>query len=180
MVIIAISGPPGSGKTTQAKLIAKYFNLDYFSAGAIFREVAKDRGLSLEELSKIASRDPTIDLEIDRRSFERAQKDNVVADGHLVSWILHDVADYKIYLTAPLMIRAKRIAARDGVSFEKALRETITREYYEKQRYVYYYGIDVNDLSIFDLVINVEKLSIDEVFNIIKEFLEKNLKRHHK
>ncbi|MET1159423.1 MAG: (d)CMP kinase [Thermoprotei archaeon] len=177
MVVIAISGPPGSGKTTQAKLIAKYFGLEYYSAGNIFREIARKRGLSLEELSRIALEDPSIDLEIDRRTYEIAStRDNIVLDGHLVAWIVSDIADYKVYLTAPLPIRVKRIAQRDGISLEKAMRETIIREYYEKMRFIKYYGINVDDLSIFDLVIRVDKLGIEEVFETIKVFLEKSLK----
>ena len=96
MVTIVISGPPGSGKTTQAKKIAEYFGLRYYSAGMIFREIARERGLTLAELSEIASRDPSIDLEIDRRSYEEALKGNVVIDGHLTAWIVNELADIRI------------------------------------------------------------------------------------
>ncbi|MEM4602157.1 MAG: nucleoside monophosphate kinase, partial [Desulfurococcaceae archaeon] len=73
MARIVISGPPGSGKTTQAKIIAERYNLKYFSAGRIFRDIAKQRGLSLEELSSIALKDSSVDLEVDRKTFEAAK-----------------------------------------------------------------------------------------------------------
>jgi len=176
LVVIAVSGPPGSGKTTQAKRLADYFNLRYFSAGSIFREIARERGVSLEELSVIAQRDPTIDLEIDRRTYMEALKGNVVLDGHLTAWVVRGIADITIYFTAPLTIRVSRIAARDKVDYYTALKQTLIREYTQWKRFMEYYGIDVNDLSFFDIVVNVEEISIDEVFEIVKKRVEKVLK----
>ncbi|ADI32506.1 (d)CMP kinase [Staphylothermus hellenicus] len=176
MVVIVISGPPGGGKTTQARRVAEYFSLRYYSAGMIFREIARSRGLSLEELSIIAANDPSIDIEIDKRTYEEALKGNVVLDGHLTAWIVSGIADIKIYVTAPLHIRIKRIAGRDNIDLDKAMHETIIREYVQKKRFIEYYGIDIDDLSIFDLVINTEKLSVEETFNIIRGFIEKFLK----
>uniref|UniRef100_A0A7J3PKR9 Cytidylate kinase n=1 Tax=Staphylothermus marinus TaxID=2280 RepID=A0A7J3PKR9_STAMA len=176
MVVIAISGPPGSGKTTIAKLVAEYFKLNYFSAGRVFREIASMRGVSIEELSIIAEKDPSIDLEIDKRSYEEALKGNVVLDGHLTAWIVKDIADFKIYLTAPLLIRVSRISKRDNISFEQAFRQTIIRENTQWKRFIEYYGIDTRDLSIFNLVLDVSMINIEETFNIVREFIEKNLK----
>ncbi|MGC8982583.1 MAG: (d)CMP kinase [Desulfurococcaceae archaeon] len=175
MVKIVISGPPGSGKTTQAKLIAEHFNLEYFSAGRIFREIAEKRGLSLEELSIQALMDPSIDVEVDRRTLQAAEKDNIVIDGHLAAWIVSDIVDFRIYVTAPLALRVLRIASRDGVPVEKALRETLVRETSQKRRFLEQYGIEIDDLSIFDLVINTKQIGIREAFEIIKKALENRL-----
>lgn len=175
MVRIVISGPPGSGKTTQAKLIAEHYGLKYFSAGRIFREIAQQRGLSLEELSIIALRDPSIDLEVDRKTYEMAREDNIVIDGHLAAWIVNDLVDYRIYITAPLTLRILRIASRDNKSIEEAFRETVIREHAQKKRFIEFYGIDINDLSIFDIVINTKQIGIKEAFEIIKKALEDKL-----
>ncbi|MEM1628927.1 MAG: AAA family ATPase [Desulfurococcaceae archaeon] len=179
MVKIVISGPPGSGKTTQAKLVAEKYGLKYFSAGAIFREIAEKKKLSIEELSLLAMRDPSIDLSIDEKTFEIAKKhDNIVIDGHLTAWIVSDLVDLKIYITAPLSLRILRISARDGKPIEKALVETITREYTQKARFMEYYGIDVDDISIFDLVINTRNIGVNETFQIISNFMDMYLKSH--
>lgn len=176
MTVIVVSGPPGSGKTTQAKLIAEYYGLKYYSAGMIFRKIAKDRGVSLEELSRIAAKDPSIDLEIDSRSLDIAKKGNVVIDGHLTAWIVSEYADLKILITAPLLIRIKRIAQRDKIPFSKAIRETINREYYQVMRFIEYYGIDPRETNIFDIIVNTEQYTIEETFNIIKKAIDKILK----
>ncbi len=174
-IIIAISGPAGSGKTTYAKILAKKLGLRYFSAGSIFREIAKRKKLTLEELSKIAESDPSIDLEIDKRTLEEASKGNVIVEGHLVAWVVKDIADIKIYVKAPLMERVKRIALRENRPLNEVLRETVNRENSQRKRFYDYYGIDIRDLSIFDLVIDTTNLSIDNVIELIECFIRKRL-----
>lgn len=176
-LVIAISGPPGSGKTTYAKIIAKRFKLRYVSAGSLFRETAKKLGLSLEEFHKLAEKDKKYDLMVDKRSIEEAKKGSVVIEGHLTSWILKDIADIKIYVTAPLKERAKRVASRDKITIEQALKEIKEREESNRRRYLQLYGIDIKDLSIFDLIINTAKLSIEDVINVICAYIEGYLRK---
>ncbi|MEM1638625.1 MAG: AAA family ATPase [Desulfurococcaceae archaeon] len=175
MVRIVISGPPGSGKTTQAKLLAEHYGLKYFSAGKVFREIARKRGLSIEELSLIALEDPSIDLEVDRLTYEAVKEDNIVIDGHLAAWIVNDAVDFRVYITAPLSLRILRIASRDNKPIEAAFKETVTRETAQKKRFMEIYGINVDDLSIFDLIINTRRTGIKETFEIIKKALEHRL-----
>ena len=53
------------------------------------------------------------------------------------------------------------MAERDGLSYEEARRQTLNRERLERERYLKYYGIDVDDLSIYDIVLNTAKMPID-------------------
>ena len=165
---IAVSGPPGSGKTTYARRLAEDLGLEYYSAGRIFRELARERGVSLEEMNRIAASDPRIDLEIDMRTLEIGCRGNAVIEGHLVAWVLRSVADVRIYVTAPLEVRVKRIAEREGRSFDEVYRETVIREFMHQQRFLSMYGIDISNLSIFNLVVDTEHLSIDDAYSIIK------------
>jgi len=176
-IVITVSGPPGSGKTTHAKKIAEKFNLRYFSTGKYFRQMALKLGISLEKFHSKAEVNSKFDFKADNKTIEEAKKGNVVIDGHLTGWMAKDYADIKIYLTAPLKTRAKRIAKRDGKSIEDALEEIRIREESNKRRYLKYYGINLDDLSIYDIVINTEKWKEEEVSQILGKLIEYYIER---
>ncbi|GAG01467.1 unnamed protein product, partial [marine sediment metagenome] len=47
-LVITVSGVHGSGRSTHAKKLAETFALRYVSSGTIFRQMADERGISLE------------------------------------------------------------------------------------------------------------------------------------
>ena len=64
-MILAIGGPPGSGKTTVAERIAKDHGYALVSAGTMFRKMAADRKMSLEEFGRFATEHPEVDRALD-------------------------------------------------------------------------------------------------------------------
>jgi cytidylate kinase len=166
-LIITVSGPHGTGKSTYAKALAEALNLRYVSAGELFRALAKQHNLSLEAFSQRAADDPSIDRMLDERTKAEAKKGSVVIDAQLGAWMVGDLADVKILLTAPDEVRFKRIAERDGSNMEDAMRETENRESIQTQRYRKYYGIDVTDLSTYDLKIDTSLYPIEETKAVI-------------
>ncbi len=176
--VITVGGLHGTGKSSVADAISKKFSLRRMSAGVIFRKMAKERDLTLEEFSRVAAGDEDIDKLIDDKLREEAEKGNAVIDGQLAAWMAGDNADLKILLIASVENRIRRISERDGTDFEYARRETITREGSEKARYKEYYGVDVSDHSVYDLIINTDKYDLEEViaivFTAIEEYLGKS------
>ncbi len=171
-MIITLSGPPGSGTSTVGKLVAKKLDLKLSSIGEIFRQMAKEKGLSLEEFSSMAEKNSNFDKEVDIRQAEEANKGKVVLDSRLSGWLVRK-ADLKIWLKAPLDVRLKRVAQRDKKSEQTAFIEVTLREESEKKRYKNYYDIDLDDLSIYDLVIDTSKWDAEQVAELIAKAVSK-------
>ncbi len=176
MGVIAISGQAASGKTTVARELARRLNYRFVSAGELFRRVAAQRGVSFLELHKLAEHDYSIDKAIDEESRREAQKGNVVIEGHLAAWIVRDLADVCVYLKADLEVRARRLASRDGKSLEEAIEEIKAREESNRRRYKAIYGIDISDLSIFDLVIDTTYIGVEDVVKFVYDYVMAVLK----
>jgi cytidylate kinase len=177
-LVIAISGPHGTGKSTYAKALAHALKLQYLSAGELFRELAKERKMSLEDFSHLAEHDPSVDRMIDERTKMKAKEGSVVIDAQLAAWMLRDVADVKALLVAPDEVRFRRIAQREHISISAARKETLAREQIQKRRYKKYYGIDICDLSIYDLKIDTSVRTIEETKSILLEKVKNLLSRH--
>lgn len=177
-LIITMSGSHGAGKSFYSKEVAKKFGLRRISAGKIFRKKATERNMSVEELSKLAEDDRRIDEQLDSYVVREAKKGGVVVDSLLSGWLLKDIAHIRICLKAPLNERVKRIARRDGKKYEDALKETNLRERSEKKRFREYYGIDIDDLSIYHLVIDTSLTNIKTIKQLIFNLIEEYLKTH--
>lgn len=169
-MIIAIGGPIGSGKTTVSKAIAEKFGFSHISAGVVFREMASEKGITLEEFSKLAEENHEFDRELDKRQVELAKKaENVVIDGRLSGWLID--ADLKVWLKAPLETRARRVSTREGKDYMDALEDVRDRGDSELMRYRDIYDIDLRDLSPYDVVINTDLFGADEVTGIIEKIV---------
>lgn len=165
--VITVSGLHGTGKSSVAGRIAKEFGLRIVSAGSLFRSLAKERGLTLEQFSRVAEHDSKIDRILDDGLKEEAEKGGVVLDGQLSAWMAGEKADFRILLTAPLDIRLQRIADRDAISFEQAKHQTSVREKSERARYRRLYGINIEDQSVYDLVLNTARYDLEGVVTVL-------------
>lgn len=166
-LLITIGGLHGTGKSSVAEIIAKEFRLRRVSAGQVFRALAVEHHMSLEDFSRFAEGNEKIDRELDDRLKAEARKGNAVIDGQLAAWMAEGHSDLSILLTAPLDVRIRRIADRDGVDFEIAKHETLAREESERTRYLRYYNIDISDLSVYDIILNTDKYDLEGVASVI-------------
>lgn len=171
--VIAIAGPSKSGKSTIAEHVAEELGIAHFSAGDFFREIAEERGMTVEELSEQADRQ--IDIEVDRRTLEAGLEKDCVIDGRLAAWVLGDFADLSIYVTADLEERARRLADIENISTGEAEKRIEKRDQDNDERYMDYYGIDTSELEIYDVVIDNSELSIPEQKEVIEDLLEQAL-----
>jgi cytidylate kinase len=170
-LIITISGPPGSGKSTLSKILSAKLGMELISMGDIFRKCAEDRCMCLDEYGLLAKSNSDIDREIDDMQKKLAkEKENLILEGRLSGFLVN--ADLKVWLKAPLKIRAERIARRENKPFSAAMAETSEREDCERERYINYYDIDIKDLSVYDIVIDSSRLSPEDICEIVGKAVE--------
>lgn len=168
MVVVTLSGPPGSGTTTAAKRLAEALDVEFRSTGEIFREMADEHGMSLDEFGDHVGDHPEIDRELDDRQRKRAEAGDVVLEGRLSGVVASEVAGaLTVYLEAPARVRAKRVADRDGLDEAEAFDAMWEREAKERERYHRIYGVDPDDPRHYDLVLDSSELGPDEIVEAI-------------
>ncbi len=166
-MIKTIIGVAGSGKSTVAKLLAKKLRYKHYSIGDFMREMAKERKVSLLELSKQAEKDKTIDKELDKRQIELGKKeDNFVIDSRLGFNFIPKST--KVFLEVDVNEAAKRIfkEKREHEQYkdvQESIEKIKRRIKSEDKRYSRYYKVDYHDKDNYDVVIDTTNIKPREV-----------------
>ena len=173
---IIISGLPAVGKTTVARALATKFNLKQYSGGDVLKEMAVTKGYTMsgndwwdteQGIKFLAERktNPDFDKKVDNKLVEVANQGGAVITSYTLPWLANNAV--KFWLKGSMENRAKRMASRDNISNEEALKIIAMRDEENKKLYYDLYGIKFGeDLSVFDYVINTDQLSVDGVIDI--------------
>jgi len=182
-LVICICGMAGSGKSTLAKRIAQHYGLKYSSGGDALKAVASEMGYSVSEKGwweteeglrflEERSRNPEIDRRVDQKQLEWAEEGGIVFDSWAIPWLLK--GGFKVWLEASETVRARRVAKRDNLTIEEALRFLREKEAMTKKIYKRLYGFSLGeDFSPFHLIIDVNFLSEDEVFEALRLVIDR-------
>lgn len=177
-MIITISGKPGSGKSTVAKIIARKFAFKHYSGGDFFRKMAKERGITLEEMGELAKKDESIDKQLDDYQIELGKnEDNFIIDSRIGFYCIpHSV---KIFIDIDLKIAAERVFKdqRDSEeayeNVQSVLKSMKKRIDLEKERYRKYYDIDdLHDPKYYDYMIDSTHIVAEQVADNIIKFIK--------
>jgi cytidylate kinase len=179
--VICISGLAGTGKSTLSKKIAEKYQLKYFSGGDALKDLAKQQGyntsaqgwwespVGIDFLKKRAS-DPKFDKAVDEKMLEYAAQGNVLLDSWTMPWLLKDA--FKIWLEASFENRATRVAERDKITYDEAIKMLQEKEARTKAIYKELYGFVLGeDMAPFDFILDTNNLNADEVFSVLSKVI---------
>lgn len=176
-IVITIGGPPGSGTTTVSKILEERMGMKHVYIGAIFRELAREHNMDLDNFGDYSSEHPEIDIELDRKTIDIAKGGNVIIEGRLAGWMLHDngLPAFKTWIKADLDVRAERVKEREDGDLEDIKVGITKREKSEKERYHNIYNIDLDSMDIYDLVVDSTDLDPEEVADQILDYYKRFL-----
>lgn len=169
--IICISGPPGSGTSTVSRRVADELDYSRFSSGDFMRSLARERGMTLPEITERAEANPEIDRKIDEKVKNLADSDKLVVDSRLGFHFIPE--SFAVYLEVDLRTAAERIFAENeerqdagelaSSSVDETQERVVNRLDSERERYKELYNIDHTNHTHYNLVVDTDDKSIPEV-----------------
>ncbi len=170
---VAISGKSGCGNTTVSTLLSQKLGVKLINY--TFRQLAAEKNMTLAQVIEAAKNDDSYDKYVDKHQVELALAEPCVLGSRLAIWMLKE-ADLKVYLYASAETRASRVFNREGGNLQEIKDFTAMRDREDTGRYKEFYGIDNNDYSFVDLVIDVNDKTPDQIVDLILQKLaDKNL-----
>ena len=182
---IVISGPPAVGKTTVAKGLAEEFQLQYLSGGDVLKEMASEHGFdskgddwwdTKEGMEFLTQREQNseFDKKLDEKLSILFNQGGMVITSYTLPWLIKD--GIRIWLEGSHESSTNRMQSRDNMSSEDAYK--ITKERFDKNKALYkkLYNFDFGeDKSVFDLIINTDNLTAQQVIDVTTETVRKLL-----
>ena len=170
---VAVSGKSGCGNTTVSRILAETLKLRFINI--TFRTLAEERGLDLAEVLALSAKDDSWDIEVDTRQVKLAREEGgCVLGSRLAIWMLSE-ADFRVFLTAQPLTRAKRIQSREGGDIQDIARFTAARDRQDHERYQRIYNIDNDEYSFADIVVDTDNIEPPEIVGIIIAGIESKL-----
>lgn len=179
-MIISITGNPGSGKSTVAKLLAEKLEVPWYSVGDLRGKMAQDRGMTIDELNTLGETEDFTDKEVDEYQTKLGETEKAfVIDGR-ISW--HFIPQsFKIFLDVDPDVAAQRIigSMKDGERSDEQEYQTIAqakesakkRVESDRKRFEKYYSVNILNMENYDLVLDTSNLSIQEMLKKVLDSL---------
>lgn len=178
--IITISGMPGSGKSTIAEELSVTLGMKRYYIGGMRREIARRKGVTLEEYNKLGETDPSTDKEVDEYQTELAKtEDNFIIEGRTSFFFIPN--SLKLFIDVDFDEGCRRIFNEiqdpkkaedrnegDTKTLERLKKSLIERMNSDRKRYKKYYNIDdVYDKKHFDIVIDTTGRTVEQSYQTV-------------
>jgi cytidylate kinase len=167
-MIITISGLPGTETSKVGKLLALENGLRYVSRQNLIMRLAVQMNVGIETIREEESIEKIKELiKIEEK------RGDIVLDYPIAAWLLSN-ANVKVFLQSDKRMRARRLVEKEKIPISEALERIETQERNESKIFLNYFGINIYDLGVYDLIINVDKLKEDGVVLVVRKYIEKS------
>jgi cytidylate kinase len=185
MAIITISHQMGAGGPDIGMALAQRLGYRYVDQELI-QDAVRRYGLAEEKLSHLDESKPTLFERFDAETrhyitilqttlLEFAEGDNAVLMGRGGQWLLRGIPHVlRVRLIAPLEFRVRQWIKRTAevtneMPNQRAAADFVRRDDNEKSgRMRYLYEVDIADPTLYDVVINTEKLPHEAVVDMVE------------
>ena len=163
-MIITITGFPGTQTKEIGKMLGFEIGIKFVSGEEIMKKIGIEENISQEMNEEFSQKL--------KQLIQAESKTGIITDHPLSPWILHE-AEAKIFLNSLEKVRAKRIVEKEKLPISEAMQKIQEEKKKNEQVYLNNFGVSVYDFQAFDLTLNIDKLSNENVVGIIKNFIQK-------
>lgn len=181
MAIITISRGTYSGGKDLAERISKDLGYRLLSREELLTDTAKEFGVSEQKLETALMFKPSFLDNFNLRKVhyicyvqaamaKEVQNDNVVYHGQAGHLLLHGVPHHlRLKVVADMEYRINAAIQRGNFTRDKAIKYIHNKDD-ERDKWVRaVYGVDRNDPSTYDLIVNIERISIDAATKVVDQ-----------
>lgn len=173
---ISLAGDLGSGKSTVSSLLVGRLGAEYYSTGAIVRRIAERRGMSVVELNIYMETHPEIDREIDDGLRRLSDEQRGMIIDSRMAWHFTR-GTFRVYLSCDMSVSACRImcAGRKGDCadrLDEMIEQVRARRESERKRYHEKYGVNIKDLTNYDLIVDTTYATPEQVAAAVADGFE--------
>ena len=157
MVRVTVSGHPGSGTSTLVGNLCTALNWSSVNGGAIFRDEAANRNITLEEFSLQCKNDKEVDRQLDEELKRRLLLDDgpEVVESRLAGWWAYklNLDCTRVWLSVSEEERAKRVVNREGGTIAHQRQKIVQRMNADSERYSALYDINIESMMPYNCII---------------------------
>ena len=173
---VTISGHPGSGTSTLVSGLCQSLNWKQLNGGQVFRDMAEEQGLTLEEFGKKCKEDDSVDQALDKLLIETMLSPDSpeIVESRLSGWwaYMNNLQCPRIWIDVSEQVRAERVVEREGGTIDEQLRLIRERMNSDASRYMQFYDLDINSHIPYTHVIDSDVKNAEEVLRDVLKHLE--------
>lgn len=176
MVRITVSGHPGSGTSTLVKGLMAHFDWRSLNGGDVFREEARRRGMTLSAFGELCKNELEVDRSLDSQLQACMLESGAaeIVESRLAGWWAYKLGlpCIRLWLEVNDEERARRVASREGMSYDEALEANTQRAAVDGERFALLYDLLPEQPEPYTHVLEASTLNATEILERVVAVLE--------